>query len=90
MEDVNKRRRNFLSLSKVQYPTNQLQGNLTFLTFDIRHFQRFGMNATKSEKKVIHFKSDVLAADAKTPYCCILLGELNNEGHTLKKIRWHQ
>ena len=33
---------------------------------------------------------DVLAAvaviDPKTPYCSILLRELNNEGHTLEKI----
>ena len=37
----------------------------------IRHFQRIGMNATKFEKTLIHFKRDVLAAvavvNAKTP-----------------------
>ena len=38
----------------------------------IRHFQRIGINATKFEKTLIHFKSDVFAAvavvDAKTPH----------------------
>ena len=37
----------------------------------IRHFQRIGLNATKFEKTLIHFKSDVFVAvavvDAKTP-----------------------
>ena len=37
----------------------------------IRHFQQIGINATKSEKTLIHFKSDVFPAiavvDAKTP-----------------------
>ena len=37
----------------------------------IRHFQRIGINATKFEKTLIHFKSDVFAAvavvDGKTP-----------------------
>ena len=36
-----------------------------------RHFQRIGINATKFEKTLIRFKSDVFAAvavdDAKTP-----------------------
>lgn len=38
----------------------------------IRYFQRIGINAIKSEKKLIHFQSDVFAAvdviDAKTLY----------------------
>ena len=71
MEDVNKRRRNFLSLSKLECsvwsPRNQ-PGKFAY----IRHFQRIGINATKFEKELIHFKSDVFAdvavADAKTPY----------------------
>ena len=43
----------------------------------IRHFQEIGINVTKFEKTLIHFKSDVFAAlavvDAKTPYHCMLL-----------------
>ena len=39
----------------------------------IRHFQRIGLNAAKSEKTLIYFKSNVFTAvavvDAKTPYC---------------------
>ena len=69
MEDVNKRRRIFflfLNLSAV--PKKSTPGNFAY----IRHFQRIGINATKFEKKLIHFKSDVFAnvavADAKTPY----------------------
>ena len=37
------------------------------------HFQQIGINATKIEKKGIHFKTDIFAAvavaDAKAPYC---------------------
>ena len=42
----------------------------------IRHFQEIGINVTKFEKTLIHFKSDVFAAltvvDAKLPIivCC--------------------
>ena len=84
MEDVNKRRRIFfLFLNLGAVPKKSTPGKFAY----IRHFQRFGINATKSEKKVIHFKSDILATvavvDAKTPYCRILLGELNNEEHIL-------
>ena len=36
------------------------------------HFQQIGINATKTEKTGIHFKTDVFAAvavvNAKTPY----------------------
>ena len=50
MEEVNKRRRNFLP--------------------NIRHFQRIGINVTKSKKPLVHFKSDIFDAvalvDAKT------------------------
>ena len=45
---------------------NQLQGN-----WPTYYFQRIEINATKLEKKPIHFKSDVFAAvtsvDAKVP-----------------------
>ena len=62
MEDVNKRRRNFLSLSKLECLSQEIYS---------RHFQRIGINATKFEKTLIRFKSDVFAAvavdDAKTP-----------------------
>ena len=38
----------------------------------IIYFQRIGINVTKFEKTLIHFKNDVFAAvavvDAKTPY----------------------
>ena len=61
------------SLSKLECmlsPRNQLQGNLPSY---IRHFQRIGTNATKSEKlmlPVIHLKSDIFTViDAKTLYC---------------------
>ena len=37
------------------------------------HFQQIGINATRIEKKGIHFKTDIFAAvavaDAKAPYC---------------------
>ena len=50
IEEVNKRRRNFLP--------------------NIRHFQRIGINVTKSKKPLVHFKSDIFDAvalvDAKT------------------------
>ena len=56
-----------------QSPRNQLQANLP--TLDI--FQGIGINATKFEKTLIHFKSDVFAAlavvDSKIPYYCMLL-----------------
>ena len=39
---------------------------------DIRYFQRIGIDATKSGKKLSHFQSDFFAAvaviDPKTPY----------------------
>ena len=70
MEDVNKRRQTFLSLSKLEARSqrNRLQGNWPTLAI----FQRIEINATKLEKTPIHFKSDVFAAvnfvDAKSPY----------------------
>ena len=59
------------SLSKLECmlsPRNQLQGNLPSY---IRHFQRIGTNATKSEKlMLIHLKSDIFTViGAKTLYC---------------------
>ena len=63
MEDLNKRRRNFLSLFKLECgPYKKLPpGKLAY----IRHFQRIGINATKFEKKtLIHFESDVFNAVA--------------------------
>ena len=69
MEDLNKRRRNFLSLFKLECgPYKKLPpGKLAY----IRHFQRIGINATKFEKKtLIHFESDVFnsvaVVDAKS------------------------
>ena len=70
MEDVNKRRRIFFSLSldlgavlKKSTP-----GKFAYTC----HFQQIGINATKIEKTGIHFKTDVFAAvavvDAKAPY----------------------
>ena len=70
MEDVNNRGRMFflflfLNLSAV--PKKSTPGKFAY----IRHFQRTGINATKFEKTLIHFKSDIFAAasvvDAKTP-----------------------
>ena len=68
MEDVNKRRRNFLSLSKLEC----LSKKSTPAEFAyIRHFQRIWINVTKYEKTLTGFKSDVFAAvavdDVKTP-----------------------
>ena len=56
----------FLNLSAV--PKKSTPGRSAY---DIRRFQRTGINATMSEKTQIHFKSDVFASlaivDAKTP-----------------------
>ena len=56
----------FLNLSAV--PKKSSPGKFAY----IRHFQRIGLNATKFEKTLIHFKRDVFAAvavaNAKTPY----------------------
>ena len=55
----------FLNVSAV--PKKSRPGKFAY----IRHFQRIGMNATKFQKTLIHFKRDVLAAvavvNAKTP-----------------------
>ena len=68
MEDVNKRRRISFSLSKFEC------GPLEINSWEIRlhlPFQQIGIIATKFEKTVIHFKTDVFAAvaivDAKAP-----------------------
>ena len=61
MEEVDKLRRNFflfLNLSAV--PKNSTLGKLTYS----RHFQRVVIIATKSEKVLIHFKSDLFGAVA--------------------------
>ena len=69
MEDVNKRRRIYLSLFKLGYgpQRNRLWGNSP--SFGIL---RIGIDATKFEKTRIHFTTDVFAAvavvDAKAPY----------------------
>ena len=80
MEDVNKRRRNFLSLSKREHgPKKSTPGKFAY----IRHFQRIGINATKPfEKTLIHFESEVLAAvaviDAKAPWSVVLRYSVEN------------
>ena len=59
MAEINKRRRNFflfLNLSAV--PKISPPGKLAY----IRHFLRIRVNATKFEKTLIHFKSDVFTA----------------------------
>ena len=61
MENIITWRRNVLSLSKLESgPLEINSGKLAY----IRHFQRIGINETKFEKMVIHFKSDVFTAVA--------------------------
>ena len=70
MENVNKRRRNFFSLSKLESGPQEINSK------EIRPHSTFsvpiGISATKFEKTRIHFKSDFFAAvavvDAKAPY----------------------
>ena len=66
MEDLNKRRRNFLSLFKLERgPYKKYKKLPPGKLACIRHFQRIGINATKFEKKtLIHFESDVFNAVA--------------------------
>ena len=68
MKDVNKRRRNFLSLNLNAVPKKATLEKFAFF----RHFHRIRIKAKKFEKTPIHFKSDVFAAvavvDVKTPY----------------------
>ena len=70
MGNVNKRQRNFLSLSKLKCRLQETPGKFSY----IRHFPRIRINATlfKYEKARIHVKSDVFAAfaivDAKAPF----------------------
>ena len=59
MEDVNKRRRIFLSLSKLECSPQELHTNSPSLT----HFQWIWIKVTKFEA-LTHFKSDVFAAVA--------------------------
>ena len=56
MKDINKRRRISFSLSKVECGPQEINSR------EIRHFQQIGINATKIEKKGIHFKTDVTKA----------------------------
>ena len=69
MEDVNKRRQTFLSLSKPECGPNERLNSWEIGLHS--YFQRIEINATKLEKTPIHFKSDVFAAvtfvDAKIP-----------------------
>ena len=59
MEDVNKQRQTFLSLSKLEWVLKKsTPGKLAYISY----FQRIEINATKLEKTPIHFKSDVFAA----------------------------
>ena len=62
MEEVNKRRRNFLSLFKFECGPQDITSKE--ISLYIRHFPRTGINATKFEKTLIHFKSDVFTAVA--------------------------
>ena len=59
----------FLFLNLSAFPKKSTSGKFAYI---IRHFQRIGINTTKFEKTLIHFKSDIFAAvavvDAKTPY----------------------
>ena len=69
MEDVNKRRRNFLSLSKLECGPQEINSR------EICLHKAFSASWNKRDKvekkKLIHFKSEVFAAvaviDAKTP-----------------------
>ena len=68
MQDVNKQRQSFLSLSNLSaVPKKSTPGKLA----DISYYQRIEINATKLEKTPIHFNSKVFAAvtfvDAKSP-----------------------
>ena len=68
MADVNRRRRIYFSLSKLECgPQESTPGKFAYIC----NFQQIGINATKIEKTGIHFKTDVFAAvavvDAKAP-----------------------
>ena len=57
MEDVNKQRRNFISLSELGYgPLNSASGGFAY----IWQSKKGGIIAIKTEKTQIHFLSDVL------------------------------
>ena len=67
MEDVKKRQRILLPVSKLESGPQEINSR------EIRlQCQRIGISATKFEKTRIHFKSEVFAAvalvDAKAPY----------------------
>ena len=70
MEDVNKRRRTFLPLSKLKCDLQEINSREILLKISL--FKRTGINATKFEKVRINFKEDDLAAvavvDAKTSF----------------------
>ena len=69
MEDVKKRQRISLPLSKIECGPQEINSRETRLHLQC---QRTGISATKFEKTRIHFKSEVFAAvalvDAKAPY----------------------
>ena len=69
MENVEKRRRIFLSLSKPECGPQEINPWKICLHFT---FQQIGINAAKFDETLMHFKSDVFAAvavvDAKVPF----------------------
>ena len=69
MEDVKKRQRILLPLSKLEFGPQEINSSEIRLHLQC---QRIGISATKFEKTRIHFKSEVFAAvalvDAKAPY----------------------
>jgi len=69
MEDVNKRQRFFLSLSKLECGPQEINSREVLLHLT---FQGIGISATKFERARIRFKSDLFAAvvvvNTKAPY----------------------
>ena len=63
------RRRMSFSLSKLECSPQEI--NSREIRLYLGHFEQIGINATKTEKTGIHFKTDVFAAvavvDAKAP-----------------------
>ena len=69
MEDVNKRQRIFLSLSKLECGPREINSREIRLHLT---FPAIWNNATKFEKTRIHFKSDVFAAELPIGQCFYL------------------
>ena len=69
MENIIKQRRNVPSPSKLESGPQEI--NSREIGLHNRHLQRIGINETKFEKTLIHFKSNVFTAvivvNAKTP-----------------------